>query len=58
MSGKKTSWSTKAAKSFDICGCKIQNLKVGSVPTPLSCWFNKSLSWNLQKYDHSGILWA
>jgi len=48
MSGKKTSWSTKAAKSFDICGCKIQNLKVGSVPTPLSCWFNKSLSWNLQ----------
>jgi len=22
----KTSWQTKAAKSFDICDCKIQNL--------------------------------
>jgi len=32
MSGKKTSWQTTAAKSFDICGCKIQNLEVGSVP--------------------------
>jgi len=28
-----TSWQTKAAKSFDICGCKIQNLKVDSVLT-------------------------
>jgi len=26
MCGKKTSWQTKAAKSFDIYGCKIQNL--------------------------------
>jgi len=26
MSGKKTSWQTKASKSFDISGCKIQNV--------------------------------
>jgi len=25
-SGKKISWQTESAKSFDICGCKIQNL--------------------------------
>jgi len=30
---RKTSWSTKAAKGFDIYGCKIQNLNIGSVPT-------------------------
>jgi len=32
MSGKNTSWLIEAAKSFDIRVCKIQNLKVGSVP--------------------------
>jgi len=26
MSGKKTSWQTKAAKRFHIHGCKIQNV--------------------------------
>jgi len=29
----KTSWQTEAAKSFDIYGCKNQNLKVDSVVT-------------------------
>jgi len=33
MSGKKTSWQTKASKSFDIYGCKIQNLKFESLLT-------------------------
>jgi len=30
---QKTTWKTKVAKSFDIYGCNIQNLKVGTVPT-------------------------
>jgi len=29
---QKSSWQTKATKRFDIFGCKIRKLKVGSVP--------------------------
>jgi len=33
MSGKKNYWQIKAAKTFDMYGCKIQNLKFESVLT-------------------------
>jgi len=33
MSGKKLPGKPKLPKNFDIYGCNIQNLKVGTVPT-------------------------
>jgi len=56
MCGKKTSRLTKAAESFDINGCKIQNLKSWFSAYCLSCWFKKSLLRSLQWCNHTEIL--